>query len=207
MLKLRGSWTVVDPAMARKARKRLLRTVKPAQAVAAASVFRDVPEHELYGWIDMKLMAETKPFTLTAGVEHLIAEEIRHCYREGLLGASILGGYNLAISAYSQNPEGSIEFIDFVTQPEAQKIMMTKASLPPVLTETYDDPEVQKAAPFAEDLRTAVEQGEPRPVSPVYTQISEAIYTNVHEVLSGDADVDSAVSAMEDDIQKALETF
>jgi superfamily II DNA or RNA helicase len=36
VLKLRGSWTVVDPAMARKARKRLLRTVKPAQAVAAA---------------------------------------------------------------------------------------------------------------------------------------------------------------------------
>jgi len=100
-----------------------------------------------------------------------------------------------------------MEFIDFVTQPEAQKIMMTKASLPPVLTETYDDPEVQKAAPFAEDLRTAVEQGKPRPVSPVYTQISEAIYTNVHEVLSGDADVESAISAMEDDIQQALETF
>ncbi|MDQ4053662.1 MAG: DEAD/DEAH box helicase [Actinomycetota bacterium] len=36
VLRLRGSWTVVDPAMARKARKRLLRTVKPAQAVAAA---------------------------------------------------------------------------------------------------------------------------------------------------------------------------
>ncbi len=36
VLKLRGSWTVVDPALARKARKRLLRNVKPAQAVAAA---------------------------------------------------------------------------------------------------------------------------------------------------------------------------
>ena len=36
VLKLRGSWTVVDPALARKARKRLLRSVKPAQAVAAA---------------------------------------------------------------------------------------------------------------------------------------------------------------------------
>lgn len=36
VLKLRGSWTVVDPSMARKARKRLLRTVKPAQAIAAA---------------------------------------------------------------------------------------------------------------------------------------------------------------------------
>jgi superfamily II DNA or RNA helicase len=36
MLKLRGSWTVIDPAVARKARSRLIRTVKPAQAVAAA---------------------------------------------------------------------------------------------------------------------------------------------------------------------------
>ncbi|HEU4812359.1 MAG TPA: DEAD/DEAH box helicase, partial [Nocardioides sp.] len=35
VLKLRGSWTVIDPAIARKARKRLVRTVKPAQAVAA----------------------------------------------------------------------------------------------------------------------------------------------------------------------------
>jgi superfamily II DNA or RNA helicase len=35
ILKLRGSWTVVDPAIARKARKRLVRTVKPAQAIAA----------------------------------------------------------------------------------------------------------------------------------------------------------------------------
>ncbi len=36
MLKLRGGWTVVDPAVARKARKRLIRTVPAAQAVAAA---------------------------------------------------------------------------------------------------------------------------------------------------------------------------
>ncbi|MGA8248016.1 MAG: DEAD/DEAH box helicase, partial [Nocardioides sp.] len=36
MLRLRGGWTVVDPEIARKARSRLIRTVKPAQAVAAA---------------------------------------------------------------------------------------------------------------------------------------------------------------------------
>ena len=36
VLKLRGAWTVVDPATARRARKRLIRTVKPVQAVAAA---------------------------------------------------------------------------------------------------------------------------------------------------------------------------
>jgi superfamily II DNA or RNA helicase len=36
MLRLRGGWTVVDPAVARKARARLIRRVTPAQAVAAA---------------------------------------------------------------------------------------------------------------------------------------------------------------------------
>lgn len=36
ILRLRGSWTVVDPALARKARKRLIRTVAPGPAVAAA---------------------------------------------------------------------------------------------------------------------------------------------------------------------------
>ncbi len=36
ILKLRGHWAVVDPALARKAKKRLIRTVKPAPAVAAA---------------------------------------------------------------------------------------------------------------------------------------------------------------------------
>jgi superfamily II DNA or RNA helicase len=36
LLRLRGSWTVIDPAIAQKARQRLIRTVKPAEAVAAA---------------------------------------------------------------------------------------------------------------------------------------------------------------------------
>ena len=30
----------------------------------------------------------------------------------------MVGGYNLAISAYSKNPEGALAFINFATQPE-----------------------------------------------------------------------------------------
>lgn len=36
LLRLRGNWTVVDPSIAKKAKKRLVRTVQPAEAVAAA---------------------------------------------------------------------------------------------------------------------------------------------------------------------------
>jgi multiple sugar transport system substrate-binding protein len=126
---------------------------------------------------------------------------------EGNSGAGVLGGYDLAISAYSGNPEGSLAFIEFATNPEQQAIQASEASLPPVLTEVYDDPVVKKALPFASELRDAVEQGKPRPVSPVYPQISEAIFTNVYAALQGDKTAEQAASDMNGDIQKALETF
>jgi superfamily II DNA or RNA helicase len=36
LLRLRGNWTVIDPAIARKARKRVVRTASPTEAIAAA---------------------------------------------------------------------------------------------------------------------------------------------------------------------------
>jgi multiple sugar transport system substrate-binding protein len=122
-------------------------------------------------------------------------------------GAGVLGGYNLGISAYSENPEGSLAFAEFATSPDAQVIQASKASLPTVLTATYDDPQVKEALPFADELLQAVEQAKPRPVSPVYTQISEAIYNNVFAVLQGDMTPDEAATRMNDEIQQALETF
>jgi multiple sugar transport system substrate-binding protein len=85
--------------------------------------------------------------------------------------------------------------------------MAKEASLPPTVSEVYDDPAVKKAMPFAEELRTAIEQAQPRPESPVYPQISEAIYNNVYDALQGKASPDEAASTMNDEIQKALETF
>jgi multiple sugar transport system substrate-binding protein len=122
-------------------------------------------------------------------------------------GAGVLGGYNLAISSYSKNPEGSLAFIEYATDPEQQKIMATEASLPPTVTEVYDDPEVKKAMPFAAELRDAIDQAQPRPVSPVYPQISEAIFNNVYSALQGKTSPDEASSKMNEEIQKALETF
>jgi multiple sugar transport system substrate-binding protein len=125
----------------------------------------------------------------------------------GQEGAGVLGGYNLGISAYSKNPEGSLAFIEFATEPDQQKIMATEASLPPTVSATYDDPAVKKAMPFAAELKTAIEQAQPRPVSPVYPQISEAVYNNVYDALQGKSSPDEAASNMNDQIQQALETF
>jgi multiple sugar transport system substrate-binding protein len=121
--------------------------------------------------------------------------------------ASILGGYNLGISTYSKNPGAALSFVNFATGPAAQKKFFIKSSLPAVLTQTYNDAAVKKSQPFAPELLKAVQQGKPRPVSPVYPQISEAIYNNVYSALSSGTSPKSALSKAQSQINKALQTF
>ena len=121
--------------------------------------------------------------------------------------ASVLGGINLAISAYSKNPDGAAAFIAFATGPEVQKANFLESAAPPATAAAYDDPQVQKKYAFASDLKDAIAQGQSRPVSPVYSQISEAIYINVHDALQGKTDPKSALKLMSDQIDKALKTF
>jgi multiple sugar transport system substrate-binding protein len=150
------------------------------------------------------------PYAYALGKESKIADNFDVGTFPGFEGgepAGVLGGINLAISAYSKNPEGAAAFINFATGPEVQKANFLESASPPATAAAYDDPEVQEAYAFASDLKAAVEQGQARPVSPVYAQISEAIYTNVHDALQGNAEPQAALEKMTSDIEQALETF
>ena len=100
---------------------------------------------------------------------------------EGGGKAAILGGHNMVISAYSKNPGGALKLIDYLTSEKRMTKNAADFSKAPVLAATYDDPAVKKALPFIDELKQAVEQAKSRPVSPVYSQISQAIYKNVNQ--------------------------
>jgi multiple sugar transport system substrate-binding protein len=121
--------------------------------------------------------------------------------------AGILGGHNQVISVYSENPGGALKWIDYVTGTENQKAQMLSASQSSTLSATYDDKEIQKKYAFAEQLRDAISQAKARPVSPVYPQISQAIYKNVNEALSGRVSPEDALKNAQTQMQAALETF
>jgi multiple sugar transport system substrate-binding protein len=150
------------------------------------------------------------PYAYALGKESKIAKNFDVGTFPGFEGgepAGVLGGINLGISAFAKNPEGAAAFINFATGPEVQKANFLESASPPATAAAYDDPEVQNEYAFASDLKAAVEQGQARPVSPVYAQISEAIYTNVHDALQGNAEPQAALEKMSSDIEKALETF
>jgi multiple sugar transport system substrate-binding protein len=126
---------------------------------------------------------------------------------EGGGTAAILGGHNLVISQFSKNPGGALKLVDFVTGDEMQVAQFRDYSLAPVLTAAYDDPGVQKKYDFADALRDSVAQARSRPVSPVYPQISQAIYKNVNEALAGRVSPEEALKNAQSQMQSALETF
>ncbi len=126
---------------------------------------------------------------------------------EGGGKAGILGGHNQVISVYSENPGGALKYIDFVTGAEHQKEQMLDFSQSSTLAATYDDPDIQKKYKFASDLKDAIAQAKARPVSPVYNQISQAIYQNVNEALAGRVSPEDALKKAQSDMQSALETF
>jgi multiple sugar transport system substrate-binding protein len=126
---------------------------------------------------------------------------------EGGGKAGILGGANLVVSAYSKNPGAALKFIDYMTHDERQTEDVVKFSDATPLKAVYEDPEVQKAQPFSKELLAAIEQAKSRPVSPVYPQISQAIYKNVNQALSGAMSPEEALKKAQTDMDNALKTF
>jgi multiple sugar transport system substrate-binding protein len=126
---------------------------------------------------------------------------------EGAGRASILGGGNSVVSVYSKNPGGALAVVDFLASQDWQTTLTAEFSQMSPMKATYDQPEVQKAIPFHAEIRKAIEQARARPVSPVYPQISQAIYDNVNDAIAGRASPEDAMKRAQTAIEKALATF
>jgi multiple sugar transport system substrate-binding protein len=126
---------------------------------------------------------------------------------EGGGKGGILGGNNPVISAFSKNPKGALLLTDWLTSPKILKQDAVEFALPPALKAAYDDPDVKKALPFSDELRDAIAQASPRPVTAVYPQVSQAIYKNVNAALSGQTSPKDALAKADEEINQALASF
>lgn len=120
-------------------------------------------------------------------------------------GASTLGGYNMGISAYSENKKTAEDFVEFIQSEPIQRRILTEMSLPPVRANLYDDPKLQKIAPYLPTLKKAILAAETRPVTPYYNEVTLAIQKNSYAALQGKMSVDEALAAMAEELQAAAE--
>ncbi|WP_054815317.1 ABC transporter substrate-binding protein [Nocardia arizonensis] len=117
------------------------------------------------------------------------------------VGASTLGGYNAAISAFSKNKATALDFLRFLISEDAQHIVASGA-LPSVRASMYDDPALIAKMPYLPALKDSIASAVPRPVTPFYTAVSKAIQDNAYAALKGNKSVDDAIAGM----QKGIET-
>jgi multiple sugar transport system substrate-binding protein len=118
-------------------------------------------------------------------------------------GASSLGGHSVALSAYSKNQGTGLEFLKFIQSQEIQSYNLTQGSQAPVIAALYDDPALAKKFPYLPVLKKGIENAIPRPVTPFYPAVTEAISTNAYAALQGTTSVQDALKNLQAAIQSA----
>lgn len=96
-----------------------------------------------------------------------------------------LGGSALAINAHSDQPDAAYALIEFLLQPEQMIERARVAGQFPTRPALYNTPALDEALtlPAADALRV-IERAVARPVTPVYTQLSEILQISVHRALT-----------------------
>jgi trehalose/maltose transport system substrate-binding protein len=105
-----------------------------------------------------------------------------------------LGGDDLVMNARSTHQAAAWEFIQYLTGAQAQIARAVAAGDPPSLKAAYTA-QLYSAAPYFKQEQAVFAAATPRPVTPVYTQISSQLQAMISSVLSGQATPSAALSA------------
>ena len=115
---------------------------------------------------------------------------------QGGKSATCIGGWQLAVSAFSKNKPEAVKLARWLSSPEVSKMQALMASHMPVFPSVYRDPEVLKANPWFADALPVVEGAKARPVSAQYPQVSDVIRSNMNAYLAGTRTTDVALADM-----------
>ncbi len=102
--------------------------------------------------------------------------------------AATLGGWNLAVSKYSENQEAAISLVKFMASKEFQKLSAMQLSRLPTIIELYDDPDIKAQQPIIPRWKDVFLNAVPRPSAPTkvkYNEVSSLFWSAVHDTLSG----------------------
>jgi multiple sugar transport system substrate-binding protein len=115
-----------------------------------------------------------------------------------------IGGYNLAVSAYSRYPDESFEAALCLRNAEHQLFSAVNDGVPPTIESVYDDPQMADAYPMRDEIRAELADATTRPLSPAYQNVS----TVISAVLSPPSSIrpEATAERLRELVQEALES-
>lgn len=116
--------------------------------------------------------------------------------------ASCLGGYQWGISAATKNPDEAVKFAKFLSSYDSQKHFAKMLSLAPTRPEVFDDLEIKAINPFLIELKDVFTGSTPRPITPLYPDVSLALQSVFSRICSTEGiDVDAELDKLADEIK------
>ena len=117
-----------------------------------------------------------------------------------------LGGFNLAVSAFSENKDVAFEAAACLANDVSQKTAVELDGLPPSRSDLYSDKAVTKAYPgFAQLVKESIEASGPRPTTPAYQDVSLAVQRTLHPPDKIDAeDTESLYDELKENVEDAV---
>jgi trehalose/maltose transport system substrate-binding protein len=116
-----------------------------------------------------------------------------------------LGGWQLAVSKYSDSPKEAVDLVRYLTSPTEQKRRAIEGAYNPTIQALYQDTDILEAAPFMGDLFETITNAVARPARVTgakYNQVSAEFFNTAHQVLSGQAQAADALQALADKLDR-----
>jgi len=116
---------------------------------------------------------------------------------------SALGGFNNAVSAFSDNIDAAKDFVTWAaTNEEAQSMLATEGSVPPTMASVYDQ---LADDPVMSLLGEILPDAKPRPPAPSWNEISVEMQRALFPAVNGQTDIQEAVEQVRSALEGAVE--
>jgi multiple sugar transport system substrate-binding protein len=123
----------------------------------------------------------------------------------GAQSASALGGWNFLVNAASEKQDQAWEFIQWMTAPEQLKRNALEGSKLPVRRELYEDQDILDKVPVARlGKNVIIDNSRPRPVSPLYSDISLEMAEKFNASLAGEMSPEDAVATLQKEVSNIV---
>jgi multiple sugar transport system substrate-binding protein len=118
-------------------------------------------------------------------------------------GVSSLGGRNYVIAKNAENKGTAVDFLKFMSSPEAQKSNNLAVNAP-ALASLYSDPDIVKKFPYMPNLLKSIQTAKPPPKTVDYGDVTVAIQDAAYRALQGQVQPDVALQALQAKLQTLI---
>ena len=117
-----------------------------------------------------------------------------------------LGGSQLAVNAHSEDADAAYALAAYLTEPEQMLERARVVGQFPARHALYEGGALDDVLGFdAATARRIIERAAPRPVTPVYSQVSEILQVHLHRALSRQQEPEPALRQAAVELRRALE--